>query len=103
MKQELIARFIGRICVALSDMVLANIQQGEKESLRSYTNRFFANAAEMEDVKPNVAMHNYRRGLISGDLSKSLQLVKPKSFLELMARASQFMLLEDTGNGAPNV
>ncbi|PKA57333.1 hypothetical protein AXF42_Ash002638 [Apostasia shenzhenica] len=33
MKQELIARFIGRIRVALSDMVLANIQQGETESL----------------------------------------------------------------------
>ncbi|PKA59431.1 hypothetical protein AXF42_Ash019585 [Apostasia shenzhenica] len=72
MKQELIARFIGRIRVALFDMVLANIQQGEKESLRSYTNRFFAAAADMEDVNPTVAIHNYRRGLISGDLSKSL-------------------------------
>ncbi|PKA53759.1 hypothetical protein AXF42_Ash020680 [Apostasia shenzhenica] len=103
MKQELIARFIGRIRVALSDMVLANIQQGEKESLRSYTNRFFTTTAEMEDINPTVAIHNYRRGLISGDLSKSLQLVKPKSFPELMARASQFMLLEDTGNDALDI
>ncbi|PKA56454.1 hypothetical protein AXF42_Ash014958 [Apostasia shenzhenica] len=88
MKQELITRFIGGIRMALSDMVLANIQQGETESLRSYTNRFFAIAAETEDINPTVAIHNYRRGLFSGDLSKSLQLVKLKSFLELMARAS---------------
>ncbi|PKA46089.1 hypothetical protein AXF42_Ash015380 [Apostasia shenzhenica] len=40
-------------------------------------------------------MHNFRRGLKVGDLSKSLQLAKPRSYPELVARASQFMLLED--------
>ncbi|PKA55229.1 hypothetical protein AXF42_Ash003866 [Apostasia shenzhenica] len=84
-------------------MVLANIQQGETESLRSYIEHFFAAAAKMEDVNPTVAIHNYRRGLIRGDLSKSLQLVKPKSLLDLMARASQFELREDAGNDAPDI
>ncbi|PKA65302.1 hypothetical protein AXF42_Ash005635 [Apostasia shenzhenica] len=103
MKQELIAHFIGRICMALSDMVLANIQRGENESLRSYTDRFFSAVAETKDINLAVAIHNYRRGLISSDLSKSLQLVKPKSFPEIVARANQFVLLEDTGNDAPDI
>ncbi|PKA50447.1 hypothetical protein AXF42_Ash021066 [Apostasia shenzhenica] len=73
LKWELIARFIGRTRMVVSDMVLANIKQGEKENLRDYTNRFFAAAAEAEDVEPAVAMHNFRRGLKVGDLSKSWQ------------------------------
>ncbi|PKA46068.1 hypothetical protein AXF42_Ash020882 [Apostasia shenzhenica] len=81
--------------MVVSNMVLANIKQGERESLRDYTNHFFAVAAEAEDVEPAVAMHNFRRGLRVGDLSKSLQLAKPRSYPELVARASQFMLLED--------
>ncbi|PKA59528.1 hypothetical protein AXF42_Ash016552 [Apostasia shenzhenica] len=40
-------------------------------------------------------MHNFQRRLKVGDLSKSLQLAKPRSYPELVARASQFMLLED--------
>ncbi|PKA61106.1 hypothetical protein AXF42_Ash006002 [Apostasia shenzhenica] len=40
-------------------------------------------------------MHNFRRGLKVGDLSKSLQLAKSRSYSELVARASQFMLLKD--------
>ncbi|PKA64108.1 hypothetical protein AXF42_Ash005120 [Apostasia shenzhenica] len=87
----------------VSDMVLANIKQGEKESLRDYTNRFFVAAAETKDVDPVVAMHNYRRGLKSGDLSKSLQLVKPRSYPELVARASQFILLENAEASPPDV
>ncbi|PKA62577.1 hypothetical protein AXF42_Ash012163 [Apostasia shenzhenica] len=95
LKWELIARFIGRTRMVVSDMVLANIKQGERKSLRDYTSRFFAAAVEAEDVDPTVAMHNFRRGLKAGDLSKSLQLAKPRSYPELVARASQFMLLED--------
>ncbi|PKA57087.1 hypothetical protein AXF42_Ash002391 [Apostasia shenzhenica] len=95
LKWELIARFIGRTRMVVSDMVLANIKQGERENLRDYTNRFFAAAAEAKDVEPAEAMHNFRRGLKVGDLSKSLQLAKPRSYPELVARASQFMLLED--------
>ncbi|PKA46922.1 hypothetical protein AXF42_Ash021625 [Apostasia shenzhenica] len=90
----------------VSDMVLANIKQGKRESLRDYTNRFFAAAAEAEDVEHAVAMHNFRQGLKVGDLSKSLQLAKPRSYPELVARASQFMLLEDAESsptGAPGV
>ncbi|PKA65581.1 hypothetical protein AXF42_Ash005915 [Apostasia shenzhenica] len=81
--------------MVVSDMVLANIKQDEKESLRDYTNLFFTVAVEAEDVDPAIATHNYRMGLKSGDLSKSLQLAKPRSYLELVARASQFVLLED--------
>ncbi|PKA53158.1 hypothetical protein AXF42_Ash009888 [Apostasia shenzhenica] len=81
--------------MVVSDMVLSNIKQSERESLRDYTNRFFAVMAEAEDVDPAVAMHNFRRRLKVGDLSKSLQLAKPRSYPELVARASQFMLLED--------
>ncbi|PKA62796.1 hypothetical protein AXF42_Ash020068 [Apostasia shenzhenica] len=95
LKWELIACFIGRTRMVVSDMVLANIKQGERESLRNYTNRFFAAAAEAEDVELAVAMHDFRRGLNVGDLSKSLQLAKSPSYPELVARASQFMLLED--------
>ncbi|PKA46908.1 hypothetical protein AXF42_Ash021472 [Apostasia shenzhenica] len=95
LKWELIAGFIGRTRMIVFDMVLANIKQGERESLRDYTNHFFAAAAEAEDVDPPVAMHNFRRGLKVGDLSKSLQLAKPRSYPELVARASKFMLLED--------
>ncbi|PKA59965.1 hypothetical protein AXF42_Ash009649 [Apostasia shenzhenica] len=104
LKWELIARFIGRTRMVVSDMVLANIKQGERESLRDYTNSFFAATAEAEDVEPAVAMHNFRRGLKVGDLSKSLQLAKPRSYPELVARASQFILLEDAESsltGAP--
>ncbi|PKA58080.1 hypothetical protein AXF42_Ash019306 [Apostasia shenzhenica] len=72
LKWELIARFIGRTRMVVSDMVLANIKQGERKSLWDYTNRFFVVVAEAEDVDPAVAMHNYRRGLKAGDLSKSL-------------------------------
>ncbi|PKA45599.1 hypothetical protein AXF42_Ash010938 [Apostasia shenzhenica] len=92
--------------MVVSDMVLANIKQGERESLRDYTNRFFAAATEAEDVEPTVAIHNFRRGLKVGDLSKSLQLAKPWSYPELVARASQFMLLEDAESsptGAPEI
>ncbi|PKA59198.1 hypothetical protein AXF42_Ash001291 [Apostasia shenzhenica] len=89
--------------MVVSDMVLANIKQGEKESLQDYTNRFFAAAAETEDVDPAVAMHNYRRGLKSEDLSKSLQLAKPRSYPELVARASQFVLLEDAEASPPDI
>ncbi|PKA46319.1 hypothetical protein AXF42_Ash021631 [Apostasia shenzhenica] len=103
LKWELIARFIGRTRMVVSNMVLANIKQGERESLRDYTNRFFAAVAEAEDVDPAVAMHNFRRGLKMGDLSKSLQLAKPRSYPELVARASQFMLLEDTESSSPDV
>ncbi|PKA52967.1 hypothetical protein AXF42_Ash001948 [Apostasia shenzhenica] len=81
--------------MVVSDMVLANIKQGERENLRDYTNRFFAAAAEAEGVEPAVAMHNFRQGLKVGDLSKSLQLAKPRCYPDLIARASQFMLLED--------
>ncbi|PKA45804.1 hypothetical protein AXF42_Ash018355 [Apostasia shenzhenica] len=95
LKWELIARFIGRTLMVVSDMVLANIKQGERQSLQDYTSCFFAAAVEAEDVDPAVAMHNYRRGLKAGDLSKSLQLAEPRSYPELVARASQFMLLED--------
>ncbi|PKA58148.1 hypothetical protein AXF42_Ash012871 [Apostasia shenzhenica] len=103
LKWELIARFIGRTRMVVSDMVLANIKQGERESLRGYTNRFFAAAVEAEDVEPAVAMHNFRRGLKVGDLSKSLQLAKPRSYPELVARASQFMLLEDAESSPTGV
>ncbi|PKA54989.1 hypothetical protein AXF42_Ash003626 [Apostasia shenzhenica] len=48
--------------MVVSDMVFANIKQGERESLRDYTNCFFAAAAEAEDVDSAVAMHNFRRG-----------------------------------------
>ncbi|PKA48261.1 hypothetical protein AXF42_Ash021791 [Apostasia shenzhenica] len=50
LKWELIAHFIGQTRMVISDMVLANIKQGERESLRDYTNHFFAAAAEAEDV-----------------------------------------------------
>ncbi|PKA55774.1 hypothetical protein AXF42_Ash012066 [Apostasia shenzhenica] len=103
LKWELIARFIGRTRMVVSNMVLANIKQGKKESLRDYTNRFFAAAAEAEDVEPAVAMHNFRRGLKVGDLSKSLQLAKPRSYPELVARASQFMLLEEAESSPAGV
>ncbi|PKA55141.1 hypothetical protein AXF42_Ash003778 [Apostasia shenzhenica] len=106
LKWELIARFIGRTRMVVSDMVLANIKQGERESLRDYTNHFFAAAVEAEDVEPAVTMHNFRRGLKIGDLSKSLQLAKPRSYPELVVRASQFMLLEDAESsptGAPGI
>ncbi|PKA60631.1 hypothetical protein AXF42_Ash006264 [Apostasia shenzhenica] len=101
LKWELIARFIGRTRMVVSDMVLANIKQGERENLRDYTNRFFAAAAEAEDVEPAVAMHNFRRWLKVGDLFKSLQLAKPRSYSELVARATQFMLLEDAAESSP--
>ncbi|PKA55217.1 hypothetical protein AXF42_Ash003854 [Apostasia shenzhenica] len=103
LKWELIAHFIGQTRMIVSDMVLANIKQGERESLWDYTNRFFAAAAEAEDVDSAVAMHNFRRGLKVGDLSKSLQLAKPRSNPELVARASQFMLLEDAESSPPDV
>ncbi|PKA63288.1 hypothetical protein AXF42_Ash017756 [Apostasia shenzhenica] len=103
LKWELIARFIGRTPMVVSDMVLVNIKQGERESLRDYTNRFFAVAAEAKDVDHAVAMHNFRRGRKVGDLSKSLQLAKPQSYPELVARASQFMLLEDAESSPPDV
>ncbi|PKA61010.1 hypothetical protein AXF42_Ash020818 [Apostasia shenzhenica] len=48
LKWELITRFIGRTRMVVSDMVLANIKQGEKESLRDYTNRFFAATVKAE-------------------------------------------------------
>ncbi|PKA54878.1 hypothetical protein AXF42_Ash000713 [Apostasia shenzhenica] len=89
--------------MVVSDMVLANIKQGEKESLRDYTDHFFVAAAKAENVDPAVAMHNYRKGLKSGDLSKSLQLVKPRSYPELVATASQFVLLEDAEASPPDV
>ncbi|PKA56309.1 hypothetical protein AXF42_Ash011239 [Apostasia shenzhenica] len=92
LKWELIARFIDWTRMVVSNMVLANIKQGERESFRDYTNCFFAAAADVESA---MAMHNFRRGLKVGDLSKSLQLAKPRSYPELVARASQFMLLED--------
>ncbi|PKA62944.1 hypothetical protein AXF42_Ash007740 [Apostasia shenzhenica] len=103
MKWKLIAHFIGWTRMVISDMVLANIKQGERESLRDYTNRFFAAAAEAEDVEPAVVMHNFRRGLKVGDLSKSLQLAKPRSYPELVARASQFMLLKDVESSPAGV
>ncbi|PKA54970.1 hypothetical protein AXF42_Ash003606 [Apostasia shenzhenica] len=102
-KCELIARFISRTKMVVSDMVLANIKQGKKESLRDYTNRFFSTAAEAEDVDPTVTIDNYRRGLKSRDLSKSLQLAKPQSYKELVAKASQFVLLEDDKASPPDV
>ncbi|PKA48692.1 hypothetical protein AXF42_Ash018509 [Apostasia shenzhenica] len=66
LKWELIARFIGRTRMVVSDIVFANIKQGERENLRDYTNRFFTAAAEAEDVELAVAMHNFRRGLSRG-------------------------------------
>ncbi|PKA65105.1 hypothetical protein AXF42_Ash013226 [Apostasia shenzhenica] len=89
--------------MVFSDMVLANIKQGERESLRDYTNRIFVAAAEVEDVDPTVAMHNFRRGLKVGDLSKSLHLAKPRSYPKLVARASQFMFLEDVESSPPDI
>ncbi|PKA65732.1 hypothetical protein AXF42_Ash013147 [Apostasia shenzhenica] len=102
LKRELIACFIGRTRMVVSDMVLANIKQDERESLRDYTNRFFATAAEAENVDSAVAMHNFRRGLKVGDLSKSLQLAKPQSYPKLVAKASQFMFLEDAESSPPD-
>ncbi|PKA50798.1 hypothetical protein AXF42_Ash017677 [Apostasia shenzhenica] len=72
LKWELIARFIGQTRMVVSNMALANIKQGKRESLRDYTNRFFTAAVEAEDVEPAVAMHNFKKGLKVGDLSKSL-------------------------------
>ncbi|PKA46602.1 hypothetical protein AXF42_Ash019343 [Apostasia shenzhenica] len=50
-----------------------------------------------------MVMHNFRRGLKVGDLTKSLHLAKPRSYPELVAKASQFMLLEDAESSPPSV
>ena len=70
--------------------------QGEKESLKDFVAHFNAATLEITDLNEFVAMLALKKGLKQSRFTYSLDKTFPKTYSELLARASKY-IREDEG------
>jgi hypothetical protein len=74
---------------------LLNIRQRERESLRSYVQRFNKEAVQIDEPNEHVAFTTFNAGLRKRDFLFQLCKDPPKSMSELMYEAQKFINRED--------
>ncbi|XP_065634049.1 uncharacterized protein LOC136069444 [Quercus suber] len=74
---------------------LLTIQQGEKETLRSYVKRFTRETLEVDQADDKVQLTTFKVGLKSRDLVALLAKNPPKSMAEMLLKAQKYMNAED--------
>ncbi|XP_050259175.1 uncharacterized protein LOC126704195 [Quercus robur] len=74
---------------------LLTVKQGEKETLRSYVQRFTRETLEVDEADDKVQLTTFKAGLRSRDLVASLAKNPPKTMAEMLLKAQKYMNAED--------
>ncbi|XP_065617429.1 uncharacterized protein LOC111985988 [Quercus suber] len=74
---------------------LLTVRQGEKETLRSYVQRFTRETLEVDEADDMVQLTTFKAGLRSRDLVSSLAKNPPKTMAEMLLKAQKYMNAED--------
>nr|XP_023907630.1 uncharacterized protein LOC112019334 [Quercus suber] len=74
---------------------LLTVRQGEKETLRSYIQRFTRETLEVDEADDMVQLTTFKAGLRSRDLVSSLSKNPPKTMAEMLLKAQKYMKAED--------
>ena len=77
---------------------LLSISMGKKETLKSYDNRYWETFNQVTDCPTNLAIAQYKQGLLVGHkLRDSITMTPPLSMEALMERVHQHILVEEDG------
>nr|XP_023902244.1 uncharacterized protein LOC112014098 [Quercus suber]XP_023929220.1 uncharacterized protein LOC112040565 [Quercus suber] len=87
--------FIGRQRPKRPADHLLTIKQGEKETLRSYVNRFTRETLEVDEANNKVQLTTFNAGLRSKHLVALLTKNPPKMMAEMLLKAQKYMNAED--------
>jgi hypothetical protein len=87
LSRAFIDNFIGGRRLACPENYLLNIRQKERESLRSYVQRFNKEAVQIDEPNEFVALTAFNAGLCKGDFLFQLCKDPPRSMSELMYEA----------------
>ena len=87
--------FIGGYRYKKSTACLMNIKQREDEMLRSYITRFNKEALSIDEVNDKILIAAFTNGLRKGKFLFSLYKNDPKTMLEVLYRATKYMIAED--------
>ncbi|XP_071926066.1 uncharacterized protein [Coffea arabica] len=96
---ELIDRFIHRFVssrpITKTSAYLLNLQQGQGESLRSYTQRFNEKNVQIPDQNEQVTIAAFTNGLVAGIFNTEIHREYPRTLRELWDRVDQGIRNED--------
>ncbi|XP_071919055.1 uncharacterized protein [Coffea arabica] len=96
---ELIDRFIHRFVssrpITKTSAYLLNLQQGQGESLRSYTQRFNEENVQIPDQNEQVTIAAFTNGLVAGIFNTEIHREYPRTLRELWDRVDQGIRSED--------
>ncbi|XP_071920747.1 uncharacterized protein [Coffea arabica] len=96
---ELIDRFIHRFVssrpITKTSTYLLNLQQGQGESLRSYTQRFNEKNVQIPDQNEQVTIAAFTNGLVAGIFNTEIHREYPRTLRELWDRVDQGIRSED--------
>ena len=95
MKREFLGRFIGSKTRKKDKTHLWSLKQGKDETLKKYIDRFSEGMNLVEDFTDNDILSALREGLQEGELLTSIIRRAPKTFGEFLARAQEFVNIED--------
>ncbi|XP_030959180.1 uncharacterized protein LOC115981141 [Quercus lobata] len=74
---------------------LLTIRQGEKETPRSYVQRFTRETLEVDEANDKVQLTTFKAGLRSREFVASLVKNPPKTMVETLLKAQKYMNAED--------
>ncbi|XP_023905505.1 uncharacterized protein LOC112017271 [Quercus suber] len=74
---------------------LLTVRQGEKETLRSYVQRFTRETVEVDEADDMVQLTTFKAGLRSRDLVSSLAKNPSKTMAEMLLKEQKYMNAED--------
>ena len=89
------AHFIGGHRYKKSTACLISIKQREDETLRSYITRFNKEALSIDEADDKILVAAFTNGLWKGKFLFSLYKNDPKTMLEVLYRATKYMIAED--------
>ena len=82
-----VRHFVGGQCLKRQDDHLLKINQGEKETLRSYLTHFTQGTLEVDETDDKVQLTAFKAGLKSRDFVVSSAKNHPKTMAEVLLKA----------------
>ncbi|XP_075497505.1 uncharacterized protein LOC142534520 [Primulina tabacum] len=79
----------------LTALSLVNVKQQEQENLRDFVKRFNKMVIDVPSATPDILICAFTQGLRGGDFFKSLVKKPPATFEELLARAEEYLNVEE--------
>ena len=95
LRAEFISRFIGHRTRKNDKTHLWSLKQGNNESLKSYIRRFTKEINTVERFTDRDVITALREGLQEGELLRSMIRKEPKTFVEFLNRAQEYIKVDD--------